>query len=105
MCNFELIQRLLQRRTLFDPDGDGVVHYNDTVRALAFLGLKGLAVRFAAYNFHVMFSYPTSGGWFPRFKTSLPIRIKNMNGTAQGRNWGTLNRARLIGKSYVKEAR
>ncbi|GJJ06327.1 hypothetical protein Clacol_000518 [Clathrus columnatus] len=92
-------------QTLFDSDGDGIVYYRDTVRALALLGLTGPVVRLLAYNFHVMFSYPTGNGWMPRFKLTLPINIKNMGRTIHGRNWQSLSRAKLIQIKDVQEVR
>ncbi|KAL1746775.1 hypothetical protein HDZ31DRAFT_33432 [Schizophyllum fasciatum] len=78
--------------TFFDPDADGVVNLNDTVKGLIVLGLDHKYATYAAYALHTIFSYSTSDSWVPSMDTSLPIHVNKMNNTRWGKNWGTYER-------------
>ncbi|KAF8578126.1 hypothetical protein K439DRAFT_1362995 [Ramaria rubella] len=78
--------------TFFDPDADGVVNVQDTIRGLILLGMDEKNAKYAAYALHGVFTYPTSEGWLPVLSTALPIHATNMGRTRWGRNWGTYER-------------
>ncbi|KAH8826946.1 hypothetical protein DL96DRAFT_1710101 [Flagelloscypha sp. PMI_526] len=78
--------------TFFDTDGDGVVRIEDTIKGLIVLGLEDKYAWYAAYALHTTFSYSTSESWIPAWDTTLPIRVKNLNNTRWGKNWGSFDR-------------
>ncbi|KAL1685857.1 hypothetical protein GGG16DRAFT_97456 [Schizophyllum commune] len=78
--------------TFFDPDADGVVNINDTIKGLIVLGLEDKYATYAAYALHTIFSYSTSNSWVPAMDTNLPIHVNKMNDTRWGKNWGTFER-------------
>ena len=78
--------------TFFDPDADGVVRFDDTKKGLIVLGMAEGTAHYAAYALHTVFSYSTSESWVPSMDTQFPIRIKNMDKTRWGKNWGSFDR-------------
>ncbi|KAJ7920182.1 hypothetical protein B0H13DRAFT_1987346 [Mycena leptocephala] len=78
--------------TFFDPDADGVVRVADTIKGLLVLGLADKYASYAAYALHAAFSYSTSESWIPARDATLPIKVKNLERTRWGKNWGSFDR-------------
>ncbi|KAJ7462528.1 hypothetical protein FB451DRAFT_1266935 [Mycena latifolia] len=73
--------------TFFDPDADGVVRVEDTVKGLLVLGLTEKNASYAAYALHAAFSYSTGESWVPARDATLPIKVKNLGRTRWGKKW------------------
>ncbi|VDC02218.1 unnamed protein product [Peniophora sp. CBMAI 1063] len=88
--------------TLFDPDADGVVNFDDTQKGFVLLGLPEKQARIAAYALHTTFTYSTADSWLSLPGKQMLVQIDNIHKTRWGRNWGSYERVDWVSDTDVE---
>ncbi|KZV65252.1 hypothetical protein PENSPDRAFT_587151 [Peniophora sp. CONT] len=87
--------------TLFDPDADGVVNFDDTQKGFVLLGLPEQQARTAAYAMHTTFTYSTADSWLSIPGKQMLVQIDNIHKTRWGRNWGSYERVDWVSDADI----